>query len=750
MEIKSRLIGIGKLLRRFIFFRPKVSHASLVKGALLLLIIIIASGIRLMPLRWGFYLNEFDPYFHYYVAKYISENGIMALFSWRDTSGWYPYGRDMRYYANYGLTLTAVALYKLLSFLGIPLVLAPNANPLDPLASDPLYNLCVIFPIIMTALTCIAIYFLGRDLGGDSVGLFAALLLALDISHSGRTSLGWFDDETIGIFSIILLILFFTRAIDLKKTLKASIIYAISSGLSLSYLCASWGAARYVIGMIALFTFILLILKRYSPRLLLSYTITFSVTFLTAYINPRAGLGFLVEASSLPVYGVLFLLCLAEMSRRIKRIKMRVLCVSTLILVLAATYGFLVTLGYIRPIGGKYLMTIIPSLRAESPLFESVAEHKPSAWTTFYYNFGVGIIFALAGIFFAAQMATNLSILTIIYCLTAVYFASSLIRLNILLSPAICLLWALSLKRIISPLLLSLEERAPSLGRKVRLKPLEKEVIGTLLIIIFIVFSLTYVFGTGFLFGFKATRALDHADIPSTIAGAGLSAKPSSVVRDWIDTLIWMRENLPSSAVVASWWDYGYWITVVANKTTLADNGTINGTQIARIGEMFMSNETMAIEILKTYNVTHVVVYVTFFNTPYDYISIGRNIYPNDAFMYGGDNGKWMWMALISRVASDRSDAYTKFGNLTLGWGFRDINGNGIIESGEIFPNTGGQSTVLYKLMFYGRDMTLKGYSMIKLEYFEKEYFSQKEGSPNPAPGTNIVPLVCVYRVKYE
>jgi dolichyl-diphosphooligosaccharide--protein glycosyltransferase len=51
--------------------------------------------------------------------------------------------------------------------------------------------------------------------------------------------------------------------------------------------------------------------------------------------------------------------------------------------------------------------------------------------------------------------------------------------------------------------------------------------------------------------------------------------------------------------VIISWWDYGYWITVMGNRTSAADNSTINGSRIAQIGQMFMSNATQAARIAK-------------------------------------------------------------------------------------------------------------------------------------------------------
>ena len=743
--------GLSKGLHVLPSLRPKIGRSIIIRGTVLSMILILASGLRLLPLRWGFYLNEFDPYFHYYTAKYISSNGISSIFSWHDWRGWWPYGRDMRFYSNFGLTLTAVALYRILNILGIPLTLSIGLNPLDPLSLDPLYNLCVIFPIIASALTCIAIYLLGRDLGGETVGLLSALLLALDPSHISRTSLGWFDDETIGILSALLLILFFSRALNGNRSMKSSVAYSLLAGLSLGYLCISWGAARYLIDIIALFALILLFLKRYSQRLLLLYTLTFAIAFLIAVSSPRVGFGFLFETFNLPVYGVFILLLMNEAFSRGKTLKIKVIYVSIIILALIVFLSSLMVLGLIRDPGRKFIYAIFPSLRSESALFESVAEHKPSSWATFYHNFGVGLMFVPVGVFFAASAVTNLSILIILYCLTSMYFASSMVRLIILTSPAICLLWALALKRVSSPLILSVKEAAKLLRRRAKFKPIEKELIAGVLILFFALFTLTYVFGSSLILGSKplGPRVLSYADTPATISGASLSLRPTSTVRDWIDALIWMRESLPPSpskpgengTVVACWWDYGYWITVFANKTTLADNGTFNGTQIQQIGKMFMSNETEAVNILRRYNVTHVVVYVTFS------IEIAGAA-PEYALLYGGglggDNGKWQWMARIPGLND------SAFGSITIGWDWIDYNGNQQLDYGELVDNDLGQNTVLYKLMMYGLETVARGYSTINLEHFKKAYFSREYPLSSLQETYNVAPLVCIYEVIYD
>ena len=39
-------------------------------------------------------------------------------------------------------------------------------------------------------------------------------------------------------------------------------------------------------------------------------------------------------------------------------------------------------------------------------------------------------------------------------------------------------------------------------------------------------------------------------------------------------------------AKVMSWWDYGYQITAMANRTILVDNNTWNNTHISRVGQV--------------------------------------------------------------------------------------------------------------------------------------------------------------------
>ena len=729
--------------------RPKFSHATLLKSTLLILILAIAFLVRLLPVRWGYYLNEFDPYYQFRQTEYILKNGLLGAngwISWHDYYSWYPWGNVIRYASYPGVAILAASMYTVLNTLGVTFSPSPS---LDTLLSDPVYNFCVISPVFLATLACLAIYFLGKDIGGEAVGMFAALFLALDSSYISRTALGFFDDESVGVLSLILFCLFFLRSIEKEKPWKSRFLYAIAAGSTLAFLSATWGAARYPVVMTALFAFCLLLIGRYSTRLFTSYVIVFAITLSISAWVPRLGVSYLMDAVVMPVYGVLLLLCIAELGQRVKTRKMLVYLGFACIFI--ALFAFIWEKGLINSLGTKFEAVLNPFVRFESAIFESVAEHRPSAWGTFYYNWGVGTFFLPVGIFFTILSATDPCIFMAIFGLTSLYFASSLIRLTVMVSPVISLFWALALVRLMKPFILFLREPSDASKRKSKFKGvIGKETAAGIIILMFIFLNLTYVIGTDFMLSPSSRigpRVFSQAYSPTTIAAAGMSVgHVSATVKDWLNALAWMRENLPPSpaapgmngTVIASWWDYGYWITAIANRTSLADNGSWNQTQIKQIGLMFMSNETEAVKILKHYNVTHVVVFVTFEKTYGSFVQLG------------GDNAKWQWMAKIPGLDD------SAFGNFTLGFNWHDVNGDGTyytssgyVDTNEIFKNSLGQNTTLYRLMSYGRDVVMQTYSSIILQCFKEAYFSQTIGSPSGAGGTSYVPLVCVYEVEY-
>jgi len=720
--------------------RFRISHSSLMHISLLLIILVIAATVRLLPLRWGFQLSEFDPHIHYRLTKHMVENGFFAWTSWTDSMSWYPQGYDISSAIFPGLAATAAFLYQIANALNLAPAPILSSDLYHPLTADPIFNFCIIFPVIMATLTVLVIYFLGRDIGGKEVGLFSAFFLALSSSYISRTSLGFFDDETVGIFGILLFIFFFLRSIDPERSLRNSVTYAVAGGLSLGYLFASWGAARYPLGITLIFVLVLILLRRYSPRLFLSYGTTFGVALLIAANVPKLGFTFLKEPTVLAVAGMFLLLGIIEISRRIKTSRSKVIFVVGFLALIVVVFFALDRLGLVGSLGDKFISVIFPSERLgegiTQQLVQSVQEHRPATWGSFYFDVGVGVLFVPVGLYFAVQNPTNRNLFLTIFGLTSIYFAGSMVRLTLLMAPAFSLLWALALVQLIKPFVTILRESPRIPRRKMRFRSrVGKEFSAAFIILMFLLLTVTFVLPSA---GSKFPRVVDRAYSPTTIAAASLPLKPTEPVRDWLDALNWMRVNLEQTDVVCSWWDYGYWITAIANKTTLADNGTVDSIQISKIGKMFMSNETGAIEILEgfnergPYNVTYVVVYQSFRQDGSDAVY--------------GDEGKWRWMARIPGLND------TKYGNYTLGLDWIDTSEDGQVDEDELIINEMGNSTVLYKLMHYARDMVLNYGSSIQLEHFEEAYFSQQIGAPTWFGDSQggFAPMVCVYKVIYD
>src|SRR4030066_699248 len=125
---------------------------------------------------------------------------------------------------------------------------------------------------------------------------------------------------------------------------------------------------------------------------------------------------------------------------------------------------------------------------------------------------------------------------------------------------------------------------------------------------------------------------------PITISASSLPIAPNEPVQEWLNMISWTQNNLQSTTVVCSWWDYGYWLTILGNVTTLADNATINGTQIENVGFIMMANETQSLKMLRQYDAKYILVFVTLELTQTSQQSVVAD------FGRWGDEAKWFWM----------------------------------------------------------------------------------------------------------
>ena len=104
------------------------------------------------------------------------------------------------------------------------------------------------------------------------------------------------------------------------------------------------------------------------------------------------------------------------------------------------------------------------------------------------------------------------------------------------------------------------------------------------------------------------------------------------------------RTNTPTDSSILSWWDYGYQIAGMADRTTVVDNNTWNNTHIALVGKFFSSNEKKAHKI------------ATELGADYVLILTGAWLgYPGD------DMNKFLWMVRIAEAQVCSSSRVKKF-----------------------------------------------------------------------------------------
>ena len=135
---------------------------------------------------------------------------------------------------------------------------------------------------------------------------------------------------------------------------------------------------------------------------------------------------------------------------------------------------------------------------------------------------------------------------------------------------------------------------------------------------------------------------IESVDFPNTILTGG-SANPSST--DWLEALEWIKLNTPKDAVIASWWDYGYWIQTMAERTTLADNSTVNDTLIVNIAKMLLSTPDEGWKMLQEMDADYVLIFVAGQRLDSNYE--GEKLFALNA---GGDESKKTWFMRIAEV----------------------------------------------------------------------------------------------------
>ena len=277
-----------------------------------------------------------------------------------------------------------------------------------------------------------------------------------------------------------------------------------------------------MIDMTVLFVFVMMILKRYNQRLLLSYSITFGLALYIAALIPYLGFTYLTSGAVIPVAGGFVLLIIAELLRNNITLRSKLLLAITSLVVIVGGFSTLYVTGFISGSGleGKFSTVIDPFIRATSPIINSVAEQQLTAWGNIYIELGVGLLFFLIGFYFILKNPTNRNIFLIVFAVTSLFFAASMIRLLAIFDVAFCIIAGIGILGLIQPFYTLLKEAPHTLAKtKRRMARVSKEYSGVAIFLIFLILITEVAFSpqTG-----GIPRSIDSSFVPTAISASSL------------------------------------------------------------------------------------------------------------------------------------------------------------------------------------------------------------------------------------
>ncbi|XP_074653776.1 dolichyl-diphosphooligosaccharide--protein glycosyltransferase subunit STT3B-like [Tubulanus polymorphus] len=669
-------------------------------------------------IRFESIIHEFDPWFNYRATHFMVEKGFYNFLNWFDERAWYPLGRIVGGTVYPGLMLTSGSIHWILNILNIQVHIR---------------DICVFLAPIFSGLTALATYLLTKELWSSGAGLFAACFIAIVPGYISRSVAGSYDNEGIAIFALM-----FTYYLWIKSVKTGSIYWAALCSLSYFYMVSAWGGYVFIINLIPLHVFVLLLMQRFSKRIYIAYTTFYILGLVMSMQIPFVGFQPLRTSEHMAAAGVFALLqaygglkyVQSFLSKREFRNFFIFASLVAAGLVFAGVVG-LTYAGYVAPWSGRfYSLWDTGYAKIHIPIIASVSEHQPTTWVSFFFDLHILVCVFPVGVWFCIKEINDERLFIVLYAITASYFAGVMVRLMLTLTPVVCVLAAIAFSKTFS---LYLKDDLPKdkqlrdhdestdqkndkyydkVGKTKKIKedkPKDEGPLGMNIKTIVCIAMLMMLM----LFVVHCTWVTSNAySSPSIVLASYGHDGSRKILDDFREAYYWLRENTDDKARVMSWWDYGYQIAGMGNKTTLVDNNTWNNSHIALVGKAMSSNESAAYEIMKELDVNYVLV-----------------IFGGVIGYSGDDINKFLWMVRIAEGEHPKdireSDYFT--------------------AQGEFRVDAGGSPTLLnclmYKLSYYrfgelqldfrtppGFDRTRNveiGNKNIKLHHLEEAYTTE-------------------------
>jgi dolichyl-diphosphooligosaccharide---protein glycosyltransferase len=641
----TKLFTVGK-------FNFHLRHLLVI--GILIISFSISALVRSQAADYGFQLNEFDPFFNYRATQYLVDHGLNAYVHWHDDMSWYPAGRDVFATAQVPLHVTDAILYKIFG------------------GGMSLYDFTIIFPVVFGSMTAIIIFALVRVLGGTSAGLFASLFFALSPPIIVRGTIGWFKSEPLGLFYGLLGVYLFLSGLK-SENKKIAVAKLIGGGFFLATGFASWGGIEFFLLPLGLFFIALPFVRKDHNFLLWAVPLFVVVTMvISGGLFARPGPTFVFGVRGFAIIGPALLLVIIifiqKYSKEQHRMRNSLLALATLVII----GGVILSAGAFYSTSFRYLNAMNPFLTSEDPLVDSVAEHATPTLAQNFSYFSVLMLFAGLGIWLVFRkkngdkntsrfsIRNEMILFALIIGIVGAYSGSTFSRLELLTATSVIILSSIGLAILVADILkrennvvkiIESSKKGTTQTRKETTIKKTSDLLGRIPKIAFVAVIVALLLVPA-LYPVNANW-ISVTKSPPTILNGGSNFAIST--SDWPDALNWIKNNTTKDSVVASWWDYGYWVQTLGERKTLADNSTVSTEVIANIARMLLNSPDEAWKTLKNMGANYVLVYVV----GQKFVSNGQDLYILGG---GGDESKKQWFIKIGGLDSSKflqDDSFT-------------------------------------------------------------------------------------------
>ncbi|MCW1305088.1 MAG: hypothetical protein OH354_04930 [Candidatus Parvarchaeota archaeon] len=571
----------------------------------LFIILTIYSRTRNIPNLEGKYLiSPDDPYIFYRYTKMIVENGSLPE---NDTMRYYPHGFETSRELLVPAYLTAY------SYLAAKAIL-PNINFMD---------VVYYYAPICFALSLIGFFFLAKEiLKDDLFSLITVGLIAFSYPVIFRTTSGFIEKEPIFTLAFSFAMLFYVKSMSDDK--RKVIFFSLLSGIFSSLAALSSGLTFYIIAIISLYCLAKILFENFSDNDFLGFIIWFFILMFTlGVVTTRyGGITGLIKIYQFQIPALVILFYFSGLIVKWIRNKLKIEIRKIPLSFIQIFVGVLITIVVASIVFGidfvpKTFIDFVNKLSAPMgrELFTlSVSENQPPVFfdpyrgSDWWHNFNIfipfffiGPIFLILKIFKEVKLKYFLAMglvlvlfqilfenpspdprfsgIHAVFQFDYVYYFIFLISLLYLLfyewkkgrfevikgiesrhifffcwflfsmiasNGAIRLFFMVAFPAMLMTSY-SLKEISIYLEKFFKREELFRYVIFILLFIYIIFFSFT--------------------KVSATIGNM------SPGLEDWYKAMYWIRDNTPKNAVFTHWWDYGYLVQAIGERTTTLDPG---------------------------------------------------------------------------------------------------------------------------------------------------------------------------------